>query len=181
MRIPLSNWNKNHQAEFIAYLSKWTLLVKDILFEWIIWRVFRMPGAQGLGSQRQEWVDVSCVWLWRRDCCWLSGIQKCVRGVSPCLTSWLAEAKSCLRLVDLQKWVHSFFYWNIFWSVSFIVSWSGSQSNSSLVVRNYWKPVFRNPLTKSILRIYKAFFGGNVLCFFVVFAIILLLLTTWFK
>lgn len=63
----------------------------------------------------------------------------------------------------------SFFHFILeffFLSASFISSWCGSQSNCSLVVRNYWKPVFRKPFTKSILlRIYKAFRGENVLCF----------------
>lgn len=59
----------------------------------------------------------------------------------------------------------SFFHFLLeffFLSASFITSWCGSQSNCSLVVRNYWKPVFRKPFTKSILRIYKAF--GGVKC-----------------
>lgn len=132
----------------------------------------------------QEWAGISCEWLWRWGCCWIVGTQKCVPGVGPYLTNLLPEAKSCLGLVDFQKWVHwgkffSFYTGIFFLSASFISSWCGSQSNCSLVVRNYWKPVFSKPFTKSILRIYKAYiFGGeNVLCFFVVFAMILLLLS----
>lgn len=157
MGLPLSNWNKSHKAVFIAYLSKWVCwLVKDI-------------GLSVAGVS-----CISCVWLWRWGCCWLVDTQKCVPGVGPYLINLLPEAKSCLGLADFQKWVHwgkffSFFTGIFFLSASFITSWCGSQSNCSLVVRNYWKPVFRKPFTKSILRIYKAFGGIKCIMLFCCF------------
>ena len=138
------------------------------LFSLLIWVSEFVGWSRTLGFQWQEWAGISCVWLWRWGCCWLVDTQKCVPGVGPYLINLLPEAKSCLRLTDFQKWVHwgkffSFFTGIFFLSAWFITSWCGSQSNCSLVVRNYWKPVFRKPFTKSILRIYKTF-GGGVKC-----------------
>lgn len=154
MGLPLSNWNKSHKAVFIAYLSKWVLLVGQ--GHWAF-------------SGRSELASV--VWLWRWGCCWLVGTQKCVPG--PGVPTWLTYSQKPRAVLDWLK--NEFieasfpFYTGIFLRQPFISSWCGSQSNCSLIVRNYWKPVFRKPFTKSILRICKAFWGRRYIMLFCYF------------